>query len=345
MLLEARDVQVRFPVRSRLTRQVVGELSAVAGVSIDVDEGGVLALVGESGSGKTTFARTVAGLQQVTSGEIRYRGQLLTGPGSKDRWRAVRREIQFVFQDPYSSLNPHRTARQIVYEGLEVQRAGLTRRELRNTAASLLETVGISPDYADRYPHEFSGGERQRIGIARALALHPRLLICDEPVSSLDVSVQAQLLNLFRELRSKNGLAYLFISHDLGVVQHVADTVAVMYLGKVVEQGPLEDVFARPRHPYSLALSSATPQLRPWRGHHPGRVAMHADLPSPLRPPSGCRFRTRCWKATELCASTEPVLAAAGTDQQVACHYPLAPSTTTSPGQVLEQAATVQEHE
>ena len=176
-----------------------------------------------------------------------------------------------MFQDPYASLNPHRTARQIVYEGLEIQRTGLTRRQLRSAAASLLERVGVNPEYADRYPHEFSGGERQRIGIARALALEPKLLICDEPVSSLDVSVQAQLLNLFRELRSEQGLAYLFISHDLGVVQHVADTVAVMYLGKVVESGRLQDVFAHPRHPYSVALSSAMPKLRPWQGAPRGK--------------------------------------------------------------------------
>ncbi len=330
MLLEARDVHVRFPVRSHLTRQLVGELSAVAGVSLEVYEGAVAALVGESGSGKTTFARAIAGLQEVSSGEIRYRGQLLTGPDRHKQWQAVRREIQFVFQDPYASLNPHRTARQIVYEGLEIQRTGLTRSQLRSAAASLLERVGVIPEYADRYPHEFSGGERQRIGIARALALEPKLLICDEPVSSLDVSVQAQLLNLFRELRSEQGLAYLFISHDLGVVQHVADTVAVMYLGKVVESGRLQDVFAHPRHPYSVALSSAMPKLRPWQGAPAARAPMRVELPSPLHPPSGCRFRTRCWKATELCETEEPALKSHDGGQQVACHFPEPVSMVTA---------------
>ncbi len=322
ILLEARDVHVRFPVRSRLTRQLIGELSAVAGVSLEVHEGAVAALVGESGSGKTTLARAIAGLQDVSSGEIRYRGRLLTGPDRHQQWQAIRREIQFVFQDPYSSLNPNRTARQIVYEGLEIQRTSLTRRELRSSATGLLERVGVNPDYADRFPHEFSGGERQRIGIARALALEPKLLICDEPVSSLDLSVQAQLLNLFRELRSEQGLAYLFISHDLGVVQHVADTVAVMYLGKVVESGRLEAVFACPRHPYTVALSSAMPKLRPWKGSPPTKARMRLELPSPLHPPSGCRFRTRCWKATELCAIVEPTLESPDGGQQIACHFP-----------------------
>ena len=324
-LLSVRDLHTSFPIRSALLQRKVGAVQAVAGVSFDLAAGRTLGLVGESGSGKTTLARTVIGLQKPQSGTVHFEGRdLLAMSGAE--LRHTRRQIQMVFQDPYASLNPRLTVEQIISEAWRVHPGVVPRDRWPAEVKDLLDRVGLNPDHADRYPHQFSGGQRQRVGIARALALRPRLVICDEAVSALDVSVRAQVLNLLADLRADLGLAYLFIAHDLSVVRHLCDDVAVMYLGKVVERGTREQVFTAPVHPYTQALLSAVPVIRPWAAPPRQEIILSGDIPSPVSPPSGCRFRTRCWKAQPRCASEEPALVERLDEHPAACHYPELPS-------------------
>ncbi|SDT61906.1 ABC transporter ATP-binding protein [Jiangella sp. DSM 45060] len=319
-LLSVRDLHTTFPLRSALLRRVTGHVQAVAGVSFDLRRGETLGLVGESGSGKSTLARTVIGLERAASGTVTFDGRDLTA-ASPAELRAARRDVQMIFQDPYSSLNPRRTAGQIVAEAWEIHPGVVPRDRWRDEVRDLLARVGLDPSHADRYPHQFSGGQRQRLGIARALALRPKLVICDEAVSALDVSIQAQVLNLLADLQADLGLTYLFIAHDLSVVRHVSDRVAVMYAGKVVELAEQEEIFRRPTHPYTQALLSAVPVPRPWSQPPRERILLTGDVPSPADPPSGCRFRTRCWKARDECADVEPALEPRLGLHPSACHF------------------------
>ncbi|MEW9548382.1 ABC transporter ATP-binding protein [Nonomuraea sp. NPDC050783] len=329
-LLSVRDLHTSFPVRSTLLRRRVGAVQAVSGVSFDLPAGRTLGLVGESGSGKTTLARTVIGLAPPESGQVLLDGQdLLTLPGAD--LRQARRQIQMVFQDPYASLNPRLTVEQIISEAWLVNPGVVPRDRWAAEVRDLLARVGLNPDHAGRYPHQFSGGQRQRVGIARALALRPRLVICDEAVSALDVSVQAQVLNLLVDLQEELGLSFLFIAHDLSVVRHISDEVAVMYLGKVVETGTTAQIFAAPVHPYTQALLSAVPVPRPWAAPRRRQIILTGDIPSPVSPPSGCRFRTRCWKAQDRCATEEPALADRLGGHASACHFPELPASSAVP--------------
>lgn len=319
-LLSVADLHTGFPIRSPFLRRTVGEIQAVAGVSFDLRPGETLGLVGESGSGKSTVARTVIGLEQPTGGTVTFQGRNLADV-SGEELRALRRDIQMIFQDPYSSLNPRRTVLELVSEAWQVHPELVPRKKWRSEAQDLLARVGLNPDHMDRYPHQFSGGQRQRIGIARALAMRPKLIICDEAVSALDVSVQAQVLNLMQDLQRELGLTYLFIAHDLSVVRHISDRIAVMYLGQIVELGEREQVFQQPTHPYTQALLSAIPVARPWDAPPRERIILAGDVPSPADPPSGCRFRTRCWKAQDLCAREAPALVDRVADHPSACHF------------------------
>ncbi|MEU0562647.1 dipeptide ABC transporter ATP-binding protein [Dactylosporangium sp. NPDC006015] len=310
-----------FPVKGRLPFTSGGVVRAVDGVSFDLRRGETLGVVGESGCGKSTLARMLVGLERPTSGEVRF-GDAVVHTARGRRLRELRRRIQIVLQDPYTSLNPRRTVRDILLQPFEIHPDVVDRRRRLDRVKELLELVGLDPSlHLDRYPHQFSGGQRQRIGIARALALRPDVIICDEPVSALDVSVQAQVVNLLERLQRELGVAYVFIAHDLSVVRHISDRVAVMYLGKLVETGPEAPLYDAPQHPYTKALLSAVPVPEPVGRAERQRILLAGDPPSPVDPPSGCRFRTRCWQASETCAHVEPLLT--GDGRSVACHYPL----------------------
>ncbi|HEU4400627.1 MAG TPA: dipeptide ABC transporter ATP-binding protein [Candidatus Polarisedimenticolia bacterium] len=316
-LLEVRDLVKHFPIRRGLFARPSGSVRAVDGVSLRVAPGETLALVGESGSGKTTTGRCILRLLEPTSGAVRFGGVDLLGLSPRDM-RRMRRQIQVIFQDPYASLNPRMRVGTIVREPLEIHRIGAGRKERDAMVARLLERVGLDPAAMRRFPHEFSGGQRQRIGVARALALRPRLIVADEPVSALDVSVQAQVINLLIDLQEEFGIAYLFIAHDLAVVERIADRVAVMYLGRIAEEAPVEAIFKNPLHPYTKALLQAIPVPDPDRART--REVLRGDLPSPADPPPGCRFQTRCPVAIEVCRRVDPPLVEVAPGRRVACH-------------------------
>jgi oligopeptide/dipeptide ABC transporter ATP-binding protein len=319
-LLELSEVSKHFRTGAGLLSR--GEIvHAVDGVSFEVAEGETLGLVGESGCGKSTLGRCIVRLHEPTAGSIRFAGEDITRARGRTL-RALRRDVQIVFQDPYASLNPRQRLGQIVGGPLKVHRMGSS-AHIRARVAELLALVGLSPEHINRYPHEFSGGQRQRIGVARALAVSPRLVVCDEPVSALDVSIQAQVINLLDDLQDELGLTYVFIAHDLAVVRHVSDRIAVMYLGKLVELSPAEELYTRPVHPYTEALLSAVPVPDPRAAVSRDRIVLTGDVPSPVSPPSGCRFHPRCRYATEICSQQEPPLVLHGEGHLAACHHPL----------------------
>lgn len=318
-MLEVSGLVKNFPVKAaKGVRAGSKTVQAVSGVSFEIASGQTLGLVGESGSGKTTVGRCVLQLLEPTAGSVRFKGEELVGI-DRHRLRELRREMQIVFQDPFASLDPRLTIGSAVSEPLAIHKA---KEDHDERVAELLTLVGLSRDHARRFPHEFSGGQRQRIGIARALALRPSFLVLDEPVSALDVSIQAGVVNLLQDLQSEMGLSYLFIAHDLSVVRHISDMIAVMYLGKIVEIAAAEQLYTTPRHPYTTALLSAVPEPNPRTERTRQRIVLQGDVPSPINPPSGCRFRTRCPRAEALCAEQEPSLDAVVPGHSVACHFP-----------------------
>ncbi|MHA6763010.1 ABC transporter ATP-binding protein [Streptacidiphilus sp. PAMC 29251] len=321
-LLKVDGLVKHFPIKKGLLQRQVGAVQAVDGLTFDVRQGETLGVVGESGCGKSTMGRLVTRLLEPTGGRIEFEGVNITHLGTS-QMRPLRRDIQMIFQDPYSSLNPRHTVGTIVGAPYRLQKIK-TEHGIKRAVQDMLELCGLNPEHYNRYPHEFSGGQRQRIGIARALALRPKMIVADEPVSALDVSIQAQVVNLLDDLQKELGLTYIVIAHDLSVVRHVSDRVAVMYLGKIVELADRESLYAGPMHPYTNALMSAVPvpdTKRKGAGQRE-RIRLTGDVPSPINPPSGCRFRTRCWKAQDICASEEPPLVALKTGHQVACHFP-----------------------
>ncbi|MEO0653852.1 MAG: oligopeptide/dipeptide ABC transporter ATP-binding protein [Pseudomonadota bacterium] len=314
-LVEVDRLHKHFPIRGGVLQRVVNSVKAVTDVSFEIRSGEVVGLVGESGSGKTTVGRTILRLADATSGAVRFDGLDVMGLGPATL-RQLRKRMQIIFQDPYASLNPREKVREVLTHPLKLHGIG-TRADHQDRAVSLLEKVGMSPDHLDRYPHEFSGGQRQRIGIARALAVEPEFIVADEPVSALDVSIQAQVINLLGDLKSDLDLTMLFIAHDLGVVEHICDRVIVMYLGRIMEIAPADTLYSRPNHPYTQALLSAVPIPEP--GKRKSRIVLKGDIPSPIDPPSGCVFRTRCQMATSECAKVVPPLRTIGPDHLSAC--------------------------
>ena len=320
-LVEVENLKKYFPIKRGILAREVGRVHAVDDVTLAVREGETLGLVGESGCGKSTLGRTIVRLLEPTEGDVRFRGRSI----AKLKMRALRplrREMQMVFQDPYASLNPRKRVGSIIGAPLEIHGIG-DRAQRKQQVQELLETVGLSPEHYNRFPHEFSGGQRQRIGVARALALRPKLIVADEPVSALDVSIQSQMLNLLDDLQQEFSLTYIFIAHDLGVVRHVSDRIAVMYLGKLVELAPAEELYERPIMPYTEALLSAVPIPDPDLSAKRERIVLVGDVPSPINPPSGCRFHPRCRYATDICRQVEPPLTDYGNGHIAACHHPL----------------------
>ncbi len=335
-LLDVRNLVKHFPIRSSgLVRRTIGQVQAVDDISFTINSGAALGLVGESGCGKSTTGRLITRLFEPTSGEMNFDGRDLATLSNK-QMLPVRRDVQMIFQDPYSSLNPRHTVGSIIATPLRTHNM-VSKKGILPRVQELLELVGLNPEHYNRYPSEFSGGQRQRIGIARALALQPKLMVADEPVSALDVSIQAQVINLLQDLQREFGIAFLFIAHDLAVVRHFCPEIAVMYLGKIVEVGDRSTIYARPHHPYTQALLSAIPEVsQAAKGGRSERIRLTGDVPSPIDPPSGCRFRTRCWKAQDICAEKEPPLlqiatSAAPMGHRVACHFaaPLGEERTT----------------
>ncbi|WP_327369993.1 ABC transporter ATP-binding protein [Streptomyces sp. NBC_01217] len=339
VLLKVTGLQKHFPIRKGLLQRNAGAVKAVDGIDFEVHAGETLGVVGESGCGKSTMGRLITRLLEPSAGSIEFEGRDITHLGVGGM-RPMRRDMQMIFQDPYSSLNPRHTIGTIVSAPFKLQGVkpeGGVKKEVQR----LLEVVGLNPEHYNRYPHEFSGGQRQRIGIARALALNPKLVVADEPVSALDVSIQAQVVNLLDDLQTELGLTYVIIAHDLSVVRHVSDRIAVMYLGKIVELADRESLYKAPMHPYTKALLSAVPIPDPRRRSAKSeRILLKGDVPSPISPPSGCRFHTRCWKATEICKTQEPPLVALKTGHQVACHHP-----ENAPDQVPGETVTAEARE
>ncbi len=328
-ILEVRGLVKHFPLtQGILFKRQVGAVKAVDDISFTLHRGETLGIVGESGCGKSTVAKLLMNLEQPTAGEILYKGEDISKLSGR-ALKAVRRNIQMVFQDPYTSLNPRMTVGDIIGEPFEIHPESAPKGDRRRKVQELLDVVGLNPEYINRYPHQFSGGQRQRIGIARGLALNPEVIICDEPVSALDVSVQAQVINLMERLQNEYDLAYLFIAHDLSIVRHISDRVGVMYLGKLAEIGTDTEIYDHPTHPYTQALLSAVPQPDPEGRDSRERIILSGDVPSPANPPSGCRFRTRCWKAQDKCAEEVPLLAVperfkdsdTGARHESACHF------------------------
>ena len=321
-VLETRDLVKHFPLTQGIVfKKQIGAVRAVDGVNLQLRRGETLGVVGESGCGKSTLARMLVGLERPTSGDLFVQGRNMSKVGAEERRRG-RRNIQLVMQDPYTSLNPRMTVGDIIGEPFEVHPDVVPKGQRRGKVQELLELVGLNPDHINRYPHQFSGGQRQRIGIARALALNPEIILCDEPVSALDVSIQAQVINLLEKLQNELGLSYIFIAHDLSVVRHIADRVAVMYLGKIIETGTEDEIYESPTHPYTQALLSAVPVPDPKLRGQRDQIVLTGDVPSPANPPSGCRFRTRCWKAQDICAEQEPLLEIRDkSGHPSACHF------------------------
>jgi oligopeptide transport system ATP-binding protein len=323
VILQAENLVKYYPIKAGVLRRTVGQIKALDGVSFELYRGETLGIVGESGCGKSTLARMLMRLEEPTGGKLTFDGvDVYSQKGSA--MRRLRRDIQIVFQDPYTSLNPRMTVGDIVGEPFEIHTDVLPKSDRRQRVQQLLELVGLNPEHIHRYPHQFSGGQRQRIGIARGLALNPKVIICDEPVSALDVSVQAQVVNLLAELQAGLGLAYIFIAHDLSVVRHISDRVGVMYLGKIVEIGDEDQIYSRPTHPYTQALLSAVPMPDPTTRNSREQIVLTGDVPSPANPPVACRFHTRCWKAQEICSVDEPMLIARSDGQSShdsACHF------------------------